>query len=263
MKLLTLNCHSYLEHNQLLKMKYLAKTIVENKYDVIALQEVNQSIKAPFKENNLKEDNYALILREEIKKISGEIYDLFWDYSHIGYDKYEEGLCILSKYNIIEKDSFYISKSHSKENWKSRKIVKATIKISNEYIDFYSCHLGWWHDKEESFKMQVKNLTSKLKESKNRAFLMGDFNNNAFLKGEGYDFLKENFLIDTFDLAKEKDSGITVNKSIDGWEENKNSLRIDIIFTNKPTIVYRSKVLFNGVNKKIISDHFAVEVELL
>ena len=44
MKLLTLNCHSWREENQLDKIKYLAKVISEEKYDVITLQEVSQRL---------------------------------------------------------------------------------------------------------------------------------------------------------------------------------------------------------------------------
>lgn len=262
MKLLTLNCHSWLEEEQLEKIKYLAKTIVQEKYDVIALQEASQSIKASIKEGNIKEDNYGLLLIDEINKLGGEKYHLVWDYSHIGYDIYEEGLCILTKHEIVNSESFYVSQNQSKAFWKSRKIVKATINVNNEHIDFYSCHMGWWNDEEESFIVQVKNLLSHAKESKNRAFFMGDFNNNAFLKNEGYDFLKSNGLIDTYTLAENKDSGVTVKESIAGWDDNTEELRIDIIFTNENTEVYESKVIFNGENKKIISDHFGVEVVL-
>lgn len=46
MKLLTLNCHSWQEENQIEKIQYLAKVIQEEEYDVIALQEVSQSIQA-------------------------------------------------------------------------------------------------------------------------------------------------------------------------------------------------------------------------
>lgn len=46
MKLLTLNCHSWQEENQIEKIKYLAKAIQEEDYDAIALQEVSQSIQA-------------------------------------------------------------------------------------------------------------------------------------------------------------------------------------------------------------------------
>lgn len=62
MKLLTLNCHSWQEENQLQKIKYLAEIINEKKYDVIALQEVSQSIEAPYIYENIKEDNFAFIL---------------------------------------------------------------------------------------------------------------------------------------------------------------------------------------------------------
>ncbi|MDH5072938.1 Maltose 6'-phosphate phosphatase [Clostridium perfringens] len=172
-------------------------------------------------------------------------------------------MCILTKHKIVNSESFYISKSHCKTFWRSRKIVKATIDINNENIDFYSCHMGWWHDKEESFTFQVENLLAHAKESKNRAFFMGDFNNNAFLKNEGYDFLKSNGLIDTYDLAENKDSGVTVNKNIAGWEDNTGELRIDIIFTNRNTKVYDSRVIFNGKNKEVVSDHFGLEIETM
>ncbi|MGG5460503.1 endonuclease/exonuclease/phosphatase family protein [Clostridium sp. B9] len=262
MKLLTLNCHSWQEKEQIEKIKYLAKTVVEEDYDVIALQEASQSIEAEVKYDNIKEDNYGLLLIEEIEKLGGAKYHLAWDFSHIGYDIYEEGSCIITKHKIVDSKSFYISQNESKTFWKSRKIIKATVEIEEENIDFYSCHMGWWKDEEESFVVQVKNLLSQATESKNRAFFMGDFNNNAFLKNEGYDFLKSNGLIDTFNLAKVKDSGVTVKENIAGWDDNTEELRIDIIFTNKETDVEESKVIFNGENKKIISDHFGVYILL-
>lgn len=46
MKLLTINVHSWLEENQEEKMEILAKVIAEKRYDVVALQEVNQQIKS-------------------------------------------------------------------------------------------------------------------------------------------------------------------------------------------------------------------------
>lgn len=262
MRLLTLNCHSWQEEEQIKKINYLAKTIVEKGYDVITLQEASQSIDAKKVYENIKEDNYGLLLIDEIKKLGGEEYHLAWDYSHIGYDIYEEGSAILTKHKIINSESFYVSQSHSNTFWKTRKIVKATIEINEENIDFYSCHMGWWQDEEESFVKQVKLLLSPSKESKNRSFFMGDFNNNAFIKNEGYDFLKSNGLIDTYNLAEFKDSGITVKENIAGWDDNTEELRIDIIFTSKGTKVFESKVIFNGENKEIISDHFGVEVHL-
>ena len=62
MKLLTLNCHSWQEENQVEKIKYLASVIKEKQYDVIALQEVSQRIDAKSVDSRIKEDNFAKLL---------------------------------------------------------------------------------------------------------------------------------------------------------------------------------------------------------
>ena len=63
-------------------------------------------------------------------------------------------------------------------------------------------------------------------------------------------------------MAEKKDDGITVEKNIDGWKDSKNEMRIDYIFTNKEIKVKESKVIFNGKNYPIVSDHFGIEVEV-
>ncbi|NFL89159.1 endonuclease [Clostridium botulinum] len=260
MKLLTLNCHSWQEENQIDKIKYLAKTIAEKDYDAIALQEVSQSINSNVIKSNLKYDNFAVLLKSELDKYNTN-YNFFWDFSHIGYEKYEEGLAIFTKHNIVDEKSFFISKATDVEYWKTRRIVKLTFEYNNENIDIYSCHLGWWEDQEEPFKYQVKKLLEE-NTSNNTTFFMGDFNNNEFIRNEGYDYLLNKGLIDTFTISKEDDNGITVRGKIDGWDENKEKLRLDLILSNKKLDVLTSKVIFNGINKDIISDHYDVEVSL-
>ncbi|MHC1683618.1 MAG: endonuclease/exonuclease/phosphatase family protein [Clostridiaceae bacterium] len=261
MKLLTLNCHSWLEENQEEKMKVIAKTIAEKDYDVIALQEVNQSINANILFDNIKKDNFSLVLLSELRKLGNKEYKILWDFSHIGFDKYQEGVSIITKHEIIEKGaySFFLSKSEDIGFWKTRKVVGASIKINDEIIDFYSCHLGWWNDDEEPFKNQVDRLIENTK-SDRLTFYMGDFNNNAFLNGEGYDYLINKGLKDTYKMAKEKDSGVTVTGKIAGWDSNKTGLRIDLILANKEIEVEYSKVIFNGKNRIVVSDHYGVEV---
>ncbi len=46
MKLLTLNTHSLQEENYLQKLEQFVQTICQEKPDVVALQEVNQSVNA-------------------------------------------------------------------------------------------------------------------------------------------------------------------------------------------------------------------------
>lgn len=47
---------------------------------------------------------------------------------------------------------------------------------------------------------------------------MGDFNNNALIRNEGYYYLISKGLIDTYCNAKIKDSGIIIRGEIAGWE---------------------------------------------
>ena len=62
--------------------------------------------------------------------------------------------------------------------------------------------VGWWDDKEEPFENQVKILIQDV-EKENLAFVMGDFNNNANIRNEGYDYICKH-LFDTYNLAKER-----------------------------------------------------------
>lgn len=259
MKLLTLNCHSWMEENQLEKIKYLAEVIKEKQYDVIALQEVSQSIEKSIVDGDIKEDNFAYLLNKELENLGEFNYKYVWDFSHIGYDIYEEGLSILTRHDIEDVDSFYITKSSEKTFYKSRKIIKCTITINNKKINFFTCHLGWWNDEDESFKYQADNLINKID---GISFIMGDFNNDALIRNEGYDYLLSKGLIDSYDIALEKDNGITVKGEIAGWEGKTENKRLDIIFTNTNFNVKRSNVIFNGINENIISDHYGVEVDI-
>ncbi|MGI2328392.1 endonuclease/exonuclease/phosphatase family protein [Planococcus sp. YIM B11945] len=261
MKLLTLNCHSWHEENQLEKIGYLAEAIKENGYDVIALQEVNQSIDAPLIGEIIKKDNFAVVLLQQLEKIGAAGYSLVWDFSHLVYGKFEEGSAILTKHPVTAEHSFFVSGIVDPEVWKSRKIVGAKIDYRGTPVSVYSCHTGWWDDEEEPFKQQAEALMKQLPKDE-PVFLLGDFNNNAFISGEGYEYLMNQGLYDTYSLAKEKDEGITVKGKITGWNNNKEDLRIDLILMNPPLPTAYSKVIFNSRNKPVVSDHFGVEAEV-
>ena len=259
MKLLTLNCHSWQEENQAEKIKYLSSVIKEKQYDVIALQEVSQRIDANSVDSKIKEDNFARLLIKELNKLDEYKYNFIWDYSHIGYDIYEEGLAILTIHEIKDYKSFYISQSNNKNDYRSRNIVSITIEQNGELVDFYSCHAGWWNDDIEPFKYQAEKLLENIS-SERLSFVMGDFNNNALVRNEGYDYLINKGLIDTYCIAEEKDSGVTVKGEIAGWEAQAEDKRLDLILSNKEIKVKKSNVIFNKINKQVISDHYGVEV---
>lgn len=261
MKLLTLNCHSWQEDNQHEKIKILAETIASECYDVIALQEVSQRMDSPLVYGAIREDNFALVLVEELRKIGVADYSFTWDFAHIGYDVYEEGLAILTKHRIEEEYSFFVSRGQDQSYWKTRKIVGAKIEIEGQLVSFYSCHLGWWQDEEEPFKNQADALLEQINRD-GAYFLMGDFNNAVSIRGEGYDYLIDKGLHDTYELAVERDSGVTIAGSIAGWDDNKQDLRIDLVLAGQSVLPKYSRVIFNGKNKPVVSDHFGVEVEI-
>lgn len=54
---------------------------------------------------------------------------------------------------------------------------------------------------------------------KKTAFLLGDFNSEADVRGEGYDLVLRSGWQDTYRLAQQRDEGYTVMQAIDGWRD--------------------------------------------
>ncbi|MGL5057737.1 MAG: endonuclease/exonuclease/phosphatase family protein [Fusobacteriaceae bacterium] len=185
MKLLTLNCHSWQEKNQIQKIKYLADIIVEEEYEVIALQEVNQLLEDKIVCSNIKNSNFAYILCRELKE-RGVAYSFNWDYHHIGYSTFEEGTSFLYRGEIKEFITDFVGKCRDTNFWKTRKFSMISKIVSGEIIDFYNLHLGWWNDSENSFQNQVHDLLEFSNKRCNKSFFMGDFNNDANVRGEAF-----------------------------------------------------------------------------
>lgn len=282
MKILTLNTHSWREENGEDKLTHLAQIIKERDYDIIALQEVNQLIQVNditpdyfskegereefingsyIEGSEIRYNNFIEILLEKVTALGGSKYYYFWDKAKTLRGTYEEGCAILSKVPFKETGAFLISGITDETNPKRRTIVRGTIEVNGTLIDLYSCHLGWWHDELDPAKPQMDKLMANV--NMNRlSFLMGDFNNNANIKGEGYDYLINKGLVDSYVLAEEKDEGATVQGEIAGWNGNKENLRIDLILMTRVLPVKISRVIFNGEYKEVVSDHYGVEVVL-
>lgn len=259
MKLLTLNTHSLVEKNWQKKLNILANAIVKEQFDIMAFQEVNQSIVAPFaiQERKIKEDNYAYLLAQKLKEKSLN-YNWVWCANHIGYSKFDEGLALFSKRPIEDVVEVLISKNSSYENYKTRRILG--IEVNNSW--YFCVHMGWWCDEEDPFSNQWNKIKELLKDTKfmnKKLYLLGDFNSPAHIKNEGKDLITKSGFYDTFELAKICDEGTTVEKNIDGWKDNLvNKMRIDYIFQNHKTKPKSSQVIFNKQNYKVVSDHFGI-----
>ena len=262
MKLLTLNTHAWLEDNQAEKMDVIAETIVEKGYDVIALQEVNQLMSSPAISQALKQDNYGVVLLNKINLRVRQKYSLFWSNSHIGYDKYDEGIAFLTKLPVYEVDAFYCSEHQRADSILSRKILGLTVEYQGRLVDCYSCHINLPNCEGEDQLDNIRTIVER-NQSQNLKILMGDFNTDAISDPVAYQNIKCLGLLDTFDIAEQKDSGITVEKAIDGWNDHSEEKRLDYIFLNQPKQVLSSQVIFNGKNKPVVSDHFGLDVELI
>ncbi|MDO4961863.1 MAG: endonuclease/exonuclease/phosphatase family protein [Eubacteriales bacterium] len=278
MKLITLNTHSLAEPDYINKRALLIAALLEEKADIIAMQEVSQTVAAPplggaapdgyipaDDKIILREDNHAVIVAGELEK-AGLSYYYTWIPLKIGYDIYEEGIAIFSKSPITETDVVLLSRVDDFHNWKTRKVIGIRTESSNDW--FYSIHLGWWDDEEEPFRDQwlklMQHCDKKLAhDGACKVWLMGDFNSPAETRGEGYDMMKQSRFVNCHELALQHDDGCTVIKTIDGWEGRssaKNGLRMDHILCSKPVVVAASNVLFNGICHPVVSDHFGIRI---
>ena len=261
MKILTINVHAWLEKNQMEKIDILAKAIAEKQYDVIAMQEVNQLMNNPVIFDDIRQENYGWVLLEKLQEYTDTDYYYHWSNSHIGYGKYDEGLAIITKHKLLDVDEFYCTRAQSVNTITSRRINSATIEYKGQIMEFYTCHMNLPTNQEEKMADNIQTIL-KRSQTDNLKILMGDFNTDAINSPEDYKMILSQGLYDTYTMAKEKDSGITVGGNIDGWSKSKEEKRIDYILSNKEIKVKSSKVIFNGENHPVVSDHYGLEVIL-
>lgn len=281
MKLLTLNSHSLQEKDHLGKMKCFVALVTRTQPDVVALQEVNQTMTAAELEEDglegmvpvpgnvipVRRDNYAAEVVRRLRD-AGMRYSWSWLPVKVGYGRYDEGIALFSLgRNIVQVDSFRISGCCGYHNWKTRKVLG--VRVDGRADWFYTVHMGWWGDEKEPFRAQWERLNTELsgKKGLGPVWLLGDFNSPAEVRGEGYDCIRASGWLDTYLLAEQRDSGITVKGVIDGWRDklenpmNAAGMRIDHIWCSRPKGILRSSVRFDGEKEPQVSDHCGVLVE--
>lgn len=265
-KFLTLNTHSWMEAEQEAKFQAVADRIASEKYDLICLQEVNQELTSqevakPFTYQSVEsigvhEDHYALSLVEGLAK-RGLTYYWSWAYNHIGFDRFHEGVAILSK-SPIKARSLVVSDMDDETNYRTRKVLLAETQLGERMVTVASVHLSWW---DKGFQAEWQRLEKVLLAEENPLILMGDFNNPE--GQEGYQAILESplKLKDSHKAAQDISGQATVEGDIAGWDGNKAALKIDYIFTSSDFDLLSSKVVFDGQNGAVVSDHFGLEVE--
>ena len=274
MKLLTLNTHSLVEENYEQKLQDFAEAVSKERPDIIALQEVNQTASEdavpecdlngyfPADKNAvIRRDNHVYRLVRILAE-KGIYYSWTWLPLKLGYDKYDEGIAVMSMSPIADVKAPLVSGINDYYNWKTRKLLGVCTKDAPDEW-FYSVHFGWWNDPDEPFQNQWAR-TSQYMLCHSKVWLMGDFNSPAEVRDEGYDMIVRDCWHDSYMLAEHKDSGITVGHVIDGWRDKIHSgagMRIDHIWCSEKADVKSSEVLFNRINYPVVSDHYGVMIE--
>lgn len=267
-KCLTLNTHSWMEVNALKKLFDLAEHIFREKYDIICLQEVNQSISSPLAKSSpnyhpiegtpaLHQDNFALQLVHYLN-LQGLHYHWTWAYNHIGYSKYHEGVAILSL-KPLKPNDILVSAVDDETDYHTRRALVAETTLNDKVVTVVSLHLSWF---EKGFAEEWKRLETTLLEVETPLLLMGDFNNPT--GNQGYELVLNSPLAlkDSHQIANHVFGDYTIMADIDGWEGNKKALKVDHIFTSEDLSISSSQVVFEGGEAPVVSDHYGLEITL-
>lgn len=253
LNMLILNLHCYQEENQDFKFSQIARAIDERNIDIVCLQEVAE----PW---NDAEGDWPLNSANIINQRLAAPYHLTTDWSHLGFDRYREGVAILSRYPFARKAARYVSNSEDPYNIHARKVVMAQIKVPGfGPLNVYSCHVSWWDD---GFEEQFDNLRtwadSNHTEGVNGTLLCGDFNIKA--GGRGYELVVDTGdYQDQFLAARSPQVFAKVfdDRQADWQQTLADDHRIDYIFMKKTSRlrVTSGKVLFTERDYGRVSDH--------
>ena len=140
LRAMALNLHTYQEADQLRKFAQVARAIRELKVDLVCLQEVGEHW-------NNGEGDWASNAARLINSHLPEPYHLHTDWSHLGFDRYREGVAILSRHPFAYVDAGYVSDSQDPFDIHARKIVMAQVRVPDiGPINVFSAHLSWPSD---------------------------------------------------------------------------------------------------------------------
>ncbi len=178
LKVLILNLHCCQEENQDEKLSLIARAINALEVDLVCLQEVAELWNDGHGD---WQTNTARIINERLTSP----YHLVTDWSHLGFDRYREGVAILSRYPIAKQHAKYVSASHDPYSIHSRKVVMAQVAVPGiGLINAFSAHLSWW---EDGFAQQFANLRQWASDENGAqiaaTMLCGDFNIKAGSRG--------------------------------------------------------------------------------
>lgn len=274
MKILTLNTYSWVENVGEQQIRELAAKIAKEDYDLVALQEANQTFDAhsavldgffcpPTTDQPIKEDNFALRLIEALQVKDVEYY-WTWAFTHVSYGRFEEGVALLSKEPLIAEDHS-VAPVGEEDPMKNnvRRVILGLTEADGQLVKIASAHYNWWHRgfSDEWTKTEALLEASNQGRTKAPLILCGDFNQPA--ETEGYQLIVASALglVDAYQIAETRHGGAaTVPGAINGWNDSDTPKRIDYIWLDPTFKVSEYAVTFDGENGPVVSDHFGITV---
>lgn len=269
-KLFTLNTHSLLNQDTPETRAALVDFLLTERPDIMALQEVNQPwdaphIKEPQRGTSLEaplcEGNFLCDLANQLTQAG---WPIWWAWAGFkqSWGRFCEGIALASPHELCNFEVVQLSNERSEGTWRARKGIGANI-VSLQDHRFYSLHFGWDNDDEDSFAEQFERAHM-LKKQADIVWLMGDFNVDAHIAGEGYDLVQNLGWHDSFKNATEVHGDATAPVDIDGWQNKTDTSmarRIDYLFSSSPIRLKSHRVCLDGTEEINVSDHFGILVE--
>ena len=250
LSMITLNLHCLEEENIERNQQIIVDEIIKRDVDIIFLQEVAQYANREVVFGDIKKSNYGYELHQMLSE-RGHAYEYWYTPIKYSFNKYDEGLAILSKYPMGNISFKYISNTKDYNNWKSRKYLKATIKPFEDYIDLFTVHLGWDSEKEKYLK-QCKRMVKEIINP--NTIIGGDF--NIPCGSEYYDKTVEMGLIDLYGIDESRKFDHTFEYSLDVHDRE---ARIDYIFATKQYNVLEQEIIFKN---PMVSDHYGMYMKI-
>lgn len=252
-KVLILNLHCYQEKDQLAKLATIAQTIRELDIDVVCLQEVAEHWNDGAGD---WESNTARIIHAQLP----QPFHLVAEWSHRGFDRYREGVAILSRYPFIRTEARYVSANQDVYDIHSRKVIMGQISAPGVgVVNLFSAHLSWW---ENGFRQQFDTLRAWVDRRHTRTvaatLIGGDFNVKAGAQGYAHIVATSDYEDQFLRVSDRRAFDAIFYKRAAGWESHlAHDGRIDFIFMKRggklrPIAAQR---LFTGDRYRRVSDH--------
>lgn len=252
LKVMILNLHCYQEELQDEKFSTIARAIEEQNVDVVCFQEVAENWNDG---NGDWSSNSANIINQLLE----QPFNLYADWSHLGFDRYREGVAILSRFPLQANDSRYVSNSDDAYDIHARKVVRGQIDVPfYGQLHLFSAHLSWWEDGFQEQFTQLHDWAQSLSSGSNAVLLCGDF--NVAVGSTGYQLVVDKYgYQDQFLLANQQgltDRGYRVEDA--HWHQlDANDYRIDFIFqpAGGQLRAVAAQPLFTDQDYGRVSDH--------